>query len=152
VAAGETAGLTMRGFSKIDEIPYDFLRRRLTVVVAEDDAPSQHLIVTKGAFSNVLDICSSLERDGVEVPLDTQWRAELQEVVKAKGAEGFRVLALATRKVGGKLHFSRDDEQGMTFRGFLVFYDPPKRDAQRTIDDLNKLGVRIKVISGDNRL
>ena len=55
VAAGESAGLTTRGFSKIDEIPYDFLRRRLTIVVAEDDAPSQHLIVTKGAFANVLD-------------------------------------------------------------------------------------------------
>ena len=78
VAAGESAGLTTGGFAKIDEIPYDFLRRRLTIVVAEDDAPSQHLIVTKGAFSNVLDICSSLEREGVDVPLDASgvrnWR------------------------------------------------------------------------------
>ena len=151
VAAGETVGLTIRGFSKIDEIPYDFLRRRLTIVVAEDDAPSQHLIVTKGAFSNVLNICSSLVRDGVEVPMEAQRRAELEEVFKAKGAEGFRVLAVATRKVEAKAHFSRDDEEGMTFRGFLVFYDPPKADAQRTIHDLNKLGIRIKVISGDNR-
>ena len=151
VAAGESAGLTIRGFSKIDEIPYDFLRRRLTIVVAEDDAPSQHLIVTKGAFSNVLDICSSLERDGVEVPLDAERRAELEAVFKAKGAEGFRVLAVATRKVAAKEHYDRDDEQEMTFRGFLVFYDPPKADAQRTIRDLNRLGIRIKVISGDNR-
>ena len=151
VAAGASAGLTIRGFAKIDEIPYDFMRRRLTIVVAADDAPSQHLIVTKGAFSNVLDICSSLERDGIESPLDAKGRAELEEVFKAKGAEGFRVLALATRKVGAKEHHSRDDEQGMTFRGFLVFYDPPKADAQRTIRDLNRLGIRIKVISGDNR-
>ena len=78
VAAGASAGLTTHGFSKIDEIPYDFLRRRLTIVVAGDDAPSQHLVVTKGAFSNVLDICSSLERDGVESPLD------------AKGARNWR--------------------------------------------------------------
>ena len=119
--------------------------------MAADDAPSQHLIVTKGAFSNVLDICSSLERGGVDVPLDAERRAELEDAFKAKGAEGFRVLVVATRTVGAKEHYSRDDEQDMTFRGFLVFYDPPKADAQRTIHDLNRLGIRIKVISGDNR-
>jgi Mg2+-importing ATPase len=151
VAAGETGGLTIRGVSKIDEIPYDFLRRRLTIVVAEDNAPSQHLMVTKGAFSNVLDICSLMERDGVEVAMEAQHRTGLEEVFKAKGAEGFRVLAVATRTVAAKTHFTRDDEQEMTFRGFLVFYDPPKADASRTIRDLNKLGISIKVISGDNR-
>jgi P-type Mg2+ transporter len=151
VAAGAGAGLTTRGFSKIDEIPYDFLRRRLTIVVAGDDAPSQHLIVTKGAFSNVLDTCSSLDLGGVDVPLDAQRRAELGDVFKNKGAEGFRALAVATRKLGAKEHYSRNDEQDMTFRGFLIFYDPPKADAQRTIHDLNRLGIRIKVISGDNR-
>ena len=70
---------------------------------------------------------------------------------RAKGAEGFRVLAVATRKVGAKEDYNRDDERDMTFRGFLVFYDPPKADAQRTIHDLSRLGIRIKVISGDNR-
>jgi len=151
VAAGDSAGLTTSGFAKIDEIPYDFLRRRLTIVVAADDAPSQHLFVTKGAFSNVLDICSSLDLDGVDVPLDARRRAALEEVFKAKGARGFRVLAVATSKVGAKKHYGRDDERGMTFRGFLVFHDPPKAEAQRTILDLNRLGIRIKVISGDNR-
>ena len=100
---------------KVIEIPYDFLRRRLTIVVAENDVPSQHIIITKGAFANVLDVCSSQDRDGVEVPLDAQRRAELEKVFKAKGAEGFRVLAVATRKVPAKVHFSRDDEQDMTF-------------------------------------
>ena len=69
VMAGGTRKLTTHGFAKIDEIPYDFLRRRLTIVVAEDGNPTQHLIVTKGAFANVLDTCSSLERDGVDIPL-----------------------------------------------------------------------------------
>src|SRR5512134_918249 len=78
VAAGESAGLTTRGLSKLDEIPYDFLRRRLTIVVAEDDAPAAHLFVTKGAFSNVLDICSSVDRDGVPAPLDAVGRAGLE--------------------------------------------------------------------------
>ena len=151
VAAGDSAGLTTHGFAKIDEIPYDFLRRRLTIVVAEDSNPTQSLIVTKGAFSNVLDICSSLERDAVDIPLTTELRAELDAVFKAKGAEGFRVLAVATRRVAARERYGRDDEQGMTFRGFLVFSDPPKLDAQRTIHDLAQLGIRIKVISGDNR-
>jgi P-type Mg2+ transporter len=151
VAAGESAGLTTHGFAKIDEIPYDFRRRRLTIVVAEDGIPAQHLIVTKGAFSNVLDTCSLLERDAADIPLTSELRAELEAVVRAKGAEGFRVLAVATRRVAAKKFYGRDDEQGMTFRGFLVLFDPPKLDAQRTIHDLARLGVHIKVISGDNR-
>ena len=151
VAAGESAGLTTHGFAKIDEIPYDFRRRRLTIVVAEHGIPTQHLIVTKGAFSNVLDTCSLLERDAANIPLTSELRAELEAVVRAKGAEGFRVLAVATRRVAAKKFYGRDDEQGMTFRGFLVLFDPPKLDAQRTIHDLAHLGVHIKVISGDNR-
>lgn len=149
VAAGERAWLTLRGLFKIDEIPYDCLRRRLTIVVAEENALSQHLIVTKGAFANVLDICSSLEHGGIDVPLDDSRRAELQNVFRAKGIEGFRVLA--TRKVEAKTDYNRDDERDMTFRGFLVFYDPPKADAQRKIHDLRRLGISTKVISGDNR-
>jgi Mg2+-importing ATPase len=151
VAAGKDAGLTTDGLAKIDEIPYDFLRRRLTIVVAEPDAPSQHLIVTKGAFASVVDICSSLQRDGREVPLDAIRRAELEQIFQARGAEGFRVLAVATRRLAAKPHYGRDDEQAMTFHGLLVFHDPPKADARRTIRDLNRLGIRIKVISGDNR-
>ena len=151
VSAGKAAGLTTDGFSKIDEIPYDFLRRRLTIVIAAVDAPSRHTIVIKGAFSNVLGLCSSLDLGSGDVPLDADWRTKLENVVKAKGAEGFRVLALATRTVDARERYSRADETGMSFRGFLVFYDPPKADAERTIHDLNRLGIRIKVISGDNR-
>ncbi|NVD41939.1 magnesium-translocating P-type ATPase [Ensifer sp. HO-A22] len=151
VAAGKGAGLTTSGLIKIDEIPYDFMRRRLTIVLAEGAAPTQHLFVTKGAFSNVLDICTSVDRNGVDVPLDAKARAELETLFKASGAEGFRVLAVATRRVAIEADYDRDDEREMTFCGFLVFYDPPKADAKRTIHDLNRLGIRIKVISGDNR-
>lgn len=151
VAAGKSAGLTTGGLTKIDEIPYDFMRRRLTIVVAESAASTEHLVVTKGAFSDVLNICSALDRDGVEVPLDAAARTELDTVFRAKGAEGFRVLAVATRKVAIKADYDRNDEREMTFRGFLVFYDPPKADAKRAIQDLNRLGIRIVVISGDNR-
>lgn len=151
IAAGESAGLTTGGLTKIDEIPYDFMRRRLTIVVAESATPDRHLIVTKGAFSDVLDICTSLARDGGEVPLDAGIRAGLKAVFEAKGAEGFRVLALATRKVAARADYDGQDERDMTFRGFLVFLDPPKPEAKSTIRDLARLGIDIKVISGDNR-
>ena len=151
VAAGEGAGLTISGLTKIDEIPYDFMRRRLTIVVAEDATPGQHLFITKGAFSNVLDICAFYVRDGIDKPLDAAARAGLETIYKAKGADGFRVLALATRKVASKADYDRDDEREMTFRGFLVFLDPPKPEARQTIQKLAGLGIAIKVISGDNR-
>lgn len=151
VAAGAGAGLVTHGFSKIDEIPYDFLRKRLTIVLAEDGDASQHLIVTKGAFANVLAACSSLTRDGSDVPFTAELQAGLEAFYQAKSAEGFRVLAVATRKIAAKEHYGHDDEAGMALAGFLLFSDPPKPDAQRTIQDLTKLRIRIKVISGDNR-
>jgi Mg2+-importing ATPase len=151
VAAGERAGQTTYGYIKIDEIPYDFLRRRLTIVVAEDGAAAQHLMVMKGAFANVLDLCTSVDHDGVEIPLDAGRRAGLESVFQSKSNEGFRVLALATRRITARDRYGHDDEQEMTFRGLLVFYDPPKSDAKDTIQNLGRLGIRIKVISGDNR-
>ncbi len=150
-AAGKAAGLTTGGVTKIDEIPYDFVRRRLTIVVAEQPATGRHLLITKGAFANVLDICTEVDRDGATVPLDDAVRGELEAVFKAKGEQGFRVLALATRSVPAKADHDREDERDMVFRGFLVFLDPPKPEAKRTIEDLRRLGIAIKVISGDNR-
>ncbi len=102
VAVGESSGLTTSGYRKIDEIPYDFLRKRLTIVVAADVDPAQHQIVTKGAFANVLAICSSVAQDGADVPLTAARQAELEAFYQAKSAEGFRVLAVATRKVAAK--------------------------------------------------
>ena len=151
VAAGKSAGLTTSGVKKIDEIPFDFLRRRLTIVLAEQETPKEHVIVTKGALSNVLAVCSSLERDGSDVPLTADLRAGLEKIMQAKGAEGFRILAVATRRMTPKERYDRADEQDMTFRGFLVFFDPPKPEVQHTIDDLARLAVHIKIISGDNR-
>lgn len=151
IAASVPGGLTTAGFTKIDEIPYDFVRRRLTIVVAESADPGNHLIVTKGAFANVLDSCSAFERYGAEVPLDQAMRAQLDAVFKEKGEQGFRVLSLATRRVTAKPDYDREDETDMVFRGFLVFLDPPKPEARETIGNLARLGIAIKVISGDNR-
>src|SRR5271157_3769249 len=151
VAVGKSAGLTTQGYRKIDEIPYDFQRKRLTIVLAVDGDASQHLLVTKGAFDNVLAICTSVDHDGVNVPLTSDAHDRLEAFYRAKGEAGFRVLAVATRKTAAKDRYAYDDEAGMAFAGFLIFFDPPKSDVQQTIHDLTNLGIGVRVISGDNR-
>ena len=151
VTAGEQAGLSTTGYAKIDEIPYDFLRKRLTIVVAEGGDAERHLVVTKGAFSNVLSICTQVERDGAVCALTDAVTSELSAYYEAKGKAGFRVLALASRAVSAKGAYQRDDEGEMVFAGFLLFLDPPKADAARVLGDLAKLNVEVKVITGDNR-
>lgn len=151
VAAGQKVGLTTDKYKKIDEIPYDFLRKRLTIVVAPDASPGRHQMIVKGAFSNVLDICTTIDRDGAATPLDDAQRAQLEGYYSAKGAEGFRVLAIATKTVDAKASYQRDDESDLSFVGFLLFFDPPKPEAQKTIRDLAALGINIKILTGDNR-
>ncbi|HET7910391.1 MAG TPA: magnesium-translocating P-type ATPase [Nitrospira sp.] len=152
VASGESAGLTTAGYRKLDEIPYDFHRRRLTVVVAHDGGADTAIeIFTKGAFSNVLDICSSVRQADAVISLTSEIRNQLEAYFKDKGACGFRVLALASRQAPVKAHYRHDDEVDMTFEGFLLFQDPPKTDARQALFDLTQLGIRTKIISGDNR-
>jgi Mg2+-importing ATPase len=151
VTAGEHAGLSTSGHAKIDEIPYDFLRKRLTIVMTEGGDPKRHLVVTKGAFLNVLAICTQVERDGAGCALTDAVTSELSAYYEAKGRAGFRVLALASRAVSAKGAYERDDEREMVFAGFLLFLDPPKADAARVLGDLAKLNVEVKVITGDNR-
>jgi Mg2+-importing ATPase len=140
VAAGEKAGLSAAGLHKVDEIPYDFIRKRLTIVL-EDGDPAGHLIVTKGAFATVLAVCS------VEPALREHCEAYYREM----SAQGYRVLAVATRRNAPQARYAHEDEAGMRLAGFLLFLDPPKVGAARAIADLAALGVSIKVITGDNR-
>jgi Mg2+-importing ATPase len=151
VSAGEQEGLSTTGHAKIDEIPYDFLRKCLTIVMAEGGDAERHLVVTKGAFSNVLSCCTQVEHDGAMLALTDTVAADLAAYYESKGKAGFRVLALATRAVVAKGAYQRDDETGMVFAGFLLFLDPPKADAARVLGDLAKLHVDVKVITGDNR-
>jgi Mg2+-importing ATPase len=148
--AGAKAGLSVAHYRKIDEIPYDFIRKRLTIVMAQEGS-SEHLIVSKGAFANVQSICTAVAREGNEAKLTDAIRQELQDYFQARSIEGFRVLAVAIRRVAGKPHYDHADESEMTLVGFLLFFDPPKHDAVQTVRDLTALGIRIKVISGDNR-
>jgi Mg2+-importing ATPase len=149
VAAGSAAGLDASAASKIDEIPYDFVRKRLTIVVAED--AERRTIITKGAFATVLDICTTVMRDGAPRALGASDRSTLEEFFRRQGEQGFRALALATKCVPARPAYGRDDESDMTFEGFLLFFDPPKPTAAQTIRDLAARGVGIKVVTGDNR-
>jgi Mg2+-importing ATPase len=151
VAAGQRDGLSNETYQKIDEIPYDFIRKRLTIVAADKSDPTCHLIVTKGAFDTVLAACTTVQRDGGEVSLDSEERAGLDRFYREKGEQGFRVLAVAVRRVPAKRRYSHDDERDMCCVGFLLFSDPPKPGVEQTIRDLAALGIRIKIISGDNR-
>ncbi len=151
VSAGEKAGLDVRAWSKIDEIPYDFVRKRLTIVLAEVADPSSHRIIVKGAFSQVLACCSQLAQVGGPVALNDTRRAALESFFQSRGEQGLRVLGLATRRQPARARYSRDDEVDMVFEGFLLFSDPLKPQAAQAVRDLRSRGIAVKVITGDNR-
>jgi Mg2+-importing ATPase len=138
----------MSGYEKLDEIPYDFVRKRLTIVVS---LVGQHLMVTKGALSNILSVCSSAETyDGAIVDIAAM-KDQIQERFEELSRKGFRILGVAYRNISPETAINKDHETGMTFLGFLVLFDPSKHGIIETIDQLKQLGVSLKVITGDNR-
>jgi Mg2+-importing ATPase len=139
----------MGGVSKLDEVPYDFVRKRLTVVVLEG---KERLLITKGALDNVLAVCSYLREGSDRVPLDEAHLLRVQERYAEWSGQGFRVLGVGTKAVAPQPAYTRDDERDVTFVGFLLFFDRPKAGVGNTISDLAALGVELKIISGDNRL
>jgi Mg2+-importing ATPase len=151
LAAGAREGLTKDGHRKIDEIPYDFVRKRLTIVTSGANDPAKHQIVTKGAFDTVLAVCTTISRKGVEVPLTDSDRVGLHAFYRDQGEEGLRVLAVAVKDLDAKDRYGHDDENGLCFVGFLLFSDPPKKDIEQVVRDLGTFGIRVKIISGDNR-
>jgi Mg2+-importing ATPase len=151
VTWGQAAGLTTAGCTKTDEIPYDFIRKRLTIVVQTPEEKDACLLITKGAFANVLALCATVMTPDGEKPLDAAARAAVEAEFRRRGEQGFRVLALATRRLDARADYGIADEAEMCLRGLLVFMDPPKPEAAQAIRDLAALGVAVKVISGDNR-
>jgi Mg2+-importing ATPase len=139
----------LTAYAKQDEIPYDFLRKRLSVLVSQGAA---HLMVTKGALQNVLDVCSSAETAGGAVVDIAAARDRITKRFEEFSAKGFRTLGLAYKDLGAESRISKASETGMTFSGFLVLFDPPKPNLMETITSLKNLGVALKVITGDNRL
>jgi P-type Mg2+ transporter len=146
------------GVEKIDEIPYDFVRKRLTVVVHEqgDRTPAgtaATTMITKGALEPILDICTQVQTAGSAAPLDAGRRAAIEGLYAGWSEQGFRVLGVAIKPdVARTATYTREDECDMTYMGALLFFDPPKPDAAAVLSDLARMGVQVKIITGDNRL
>ncbi|QPQ54974.1 magnesium-translocating P-type ATPase [Allosphingosinicella flava] len=147
----KASGRTISSAAKIDEIPYDFSRRRLTIVVVHPSLAGQARMITKGAFADVLATCATLNRSGAVHPLTDTERTGIEARFRTLGESGFRVLAVAERTLEARAHYATADERDMTLIGLLLFADPPKDDVRQTLAALLDLGVRVKIISGDNR-
>lgn len=137
------------GCKKLDEVPYDFTRKRLSISFSKGNL---NLMVTKGALKNVLSACSYVEKsDGTIADLET-FREMILERFDELSIKGFRTLGIAYRNLGSNTSINKDDEIDMTFCGFIVLFDPPKPGAIETINQLRYLGVSLKIITGDNHL
>jgi Mg2+-importing ATPase len=137
------------GYRKLDEEPYDFVRKRLSVLIGHGD---RRIMVTKGALSSVLSVCSSVESaGGSPLRMDAMRAGLLQRFADLSGS-GFRVIGLASRDIAGESKITRTHECDMTFLGFLVLYDPPKAGISETLASLKGLGVSFKLVTGDHHL
>jgi Mg2+-importing ATPase len=140
------------GFRKVDEIPFDFARRRSSVVVETADG-NAHLLICKGAVDQVARVCTQAERDGRPEPFAAPAAGELHSVARELNEEGFRVLAVAWKEVpAGPANYEPADESGMVLLGYIAFLDPPKESAGPAIQALRERGVTVKVLTGDNEL
>jgi Mg2+-importing ATPase len=139
----------VQAYRKLDEVPFDFERRRLSVVV---EKAGERLLITKGAPEGVLAVCSAYEVDGQRRPLDGEARRQCEATYHGLGAQGHRVLAVAYRQVPQLEAYRAADESDMVLAGFLAFFDPPLEDAADALDDLRGDGVQVKILTGDNEL
>ena len=136
-------------YQKVDEIPFDFIRRRMSVVV--ENVHGKRQITTKGAVEEMLNVCAFAELDGEVRLLSAEMRSKAQELVREMNNQGMRVLALAHKTFLSKdNNFSVEDEKDMVLIGYLAFLDPPKDSASQAIKQLHEHGVEVKVLSGDN--
>lgn len=140
-------------YRKIDELPFDFIRRRLSVVV--ESIHGDHLLVCKGAVEEMLAISTQVKDGDTIRPLDDKRRAELTALARAYNQDGFRVLVIATREIphnATKPQYGVNDECELIVEGFLTFLDPPKESAAPALAALRANGVVVKVLTGDNEI
>jgi Mg2+-importing ATPase len=142
--------LSLEKYSKVDEIPFDFSRRMMSVVVDGPDGERQ--LLTKGAPEAVFKKCSHFEYEGEIFPMEPILVGDLLEERNELNSDGFRVLAVAKKKVDKRAAYTKADEDGLVLTGYLAFLDPPKETAARAISVLNQNGVTVKVLTGDNDL
>ncbi|HEX3228873.1 MAG TPA: magnesium-translocating P-type ATPase [Pyrinomonadaceae bacterium] len=136
-------------YRKIDEIPFDFERRRVSIVVEHS---GEMLLITKGAPESVLPACSAYELNGQPIPLDDDTRARSEVTYRAYCAQGLRMLAVAYSTVPPKDVYRADDEKNLVLAGYLTFSDPPLKSARFALDALRRDGIEVKILTGDNEL
>jgi Mg2+-importing ATPase len=137
-------------YKKLDEIPFDFTRRMMSVLV--QDPEGHAILLTKGAPEEIFHQCSQFELDGKMSPMDPQLMKGLKDEYASLSNDGFRVLAVARKELQGKLSCSKEDECDLVLKGYVAFLDPPKRTAAAAIEALHKHGVGVKILTGDNDL
>ena len=138
-------------YSKVDEIPFDFTRRRMSVVVAEQDRP--HVLICKGAVEEVLSVCKKVRHGDSEEALTDELLARIRRVTSAFNEEGLRVVGVAARSMEqGRDTYTLADEQELTLIGYVAFLDPPKESTAPALKALAEHGVAVKVLTGDNEL
>jgi len=137
-------------FKKVDEIPFDFSRKIMSVVVEVD---SKHRIISKGAPEEVFKRCTRYELEGEILDMEGLILTDLKEECDNLSSDGFRVLAIAYKDIENKKEiYSKDDEKDLILKGYVAFLDPPKPSARKAIQALEKLGINFKVLTGDNEL
>jgi len=135
---------------KIDEIPFDFIRKRVSIIVSDGD---RRLIVSKGAPEEIFRICSYVDKNGVIEPLTSTGREQVEGIYQAQSAGGFRTLAVCYRPVPDDvMQFSASNEKEMILCGFVTFIDPPKETARDSVRLLEQSGIELKILTGDNEL
>jgi len=142
--------LVVKEYGKVDEIPFDFSRKIMSVVV---DLGDKHQIISKGAPEEIFKRCVQYELDGEISDIDPLIISDLKEEFDSLSADGFRVLAIAYKNIDSKKNaYSKDDEKELVLKGYVAFLDPPKPSTKRAIQALRKLGIDFKVLTGDNEL
>ena len=150
VAKDKTVGIenSLKKYKKIDEIPFDFSRRCLSVAVEIDNKDE---LITKGAVEEILNICTTFEYKGQTEKLTNEKIENMRKICKNLNEEGFRVVAICKKIItNNKKDFNSSDEKDMTLLGFIGFLDPPKESAKEAIEGLNNAGIRVMVLTGDN--
>lgn len=136
-------------YFRLDEIPYDFIRKRLSLLVSDGQ---ETLLVTKGAVTGILEVCTqAVNAAGDTVPIE-QVSGPIEQLYEDLSSKGFRTLGIAYKKYGKGRVISRTDEQDMVFSGFITLFDPPKEGITGTIAELRNYGIELKIITGDNAL
>ena len=139
-------------FRKIDEIPFDFNRRRMSVIL--EDKQDQHILICKGAVEEITNLSTTVEIDGKALSVKPEYAAQRKQLVSDLNAQGFRVVAIAYKVMpagdSDEPHYEVSDEKDLTLLGYLAFLDPPKESAREALKRLRDLKVEVKILTGDN--